>query len=103
MTEEEIPGQMGLVLKAEGQALVLEHEEETWKHAAALEIEALAAIGQPFTAEDVAALVGRPTRPNAMGAAMSAAVRRGQIRRVGYRTATRPDAHARVIAVWGPA
>lgn len=58
-----------------------------------------------FTVEDVRALAERrglpePDHPNAWGAAMHVARRRGLIREAGYRKATRADAHARVIRAW---
>jgi hypothetical protein len=63
-------------------------------------IKRLAKLGQPFTAEDVAALTGRPDRPNAMGAALISARRAGIITKVGYVQATRKARHASALAVW---
>ena len=62
----------------------------------------LAAAGVLFTAEDVRELAGDPlgSSPNALGGAIHAAARAGLIQAVGYRQATRPEAHARVLRVW---
>ena len=63
-------------------------------------IKALARQDEPFTAEDVAALTGRPDRPNAMGAALISAHKAGIIVKVGYVQATRRSRHASALAVW---
>lgn len=59
------------------------------------------ALAGPVTAEDAHELAQRlgwePSHPNAYGALF----RRGW-RRVGYRQATRPSAHARVLSMWEP-
>jgi hypothetical protein len=63
-------------------------------------IRSLARLDQPFTAEDVASLTGRPDRPNAMGAALISARKAGIIEKVGYVQATRKARHASALAVW---
>lgn len=61
----------------------------------------LAASGLEFDVETVRARVGPPPgHANALGGAFQAAARSGVIRCVGYRPATRPDAHRRVLRVW---
>lgn len=82
-----------------GMAKVLDASEE-WRDDAMIAIRGLAAERAPFTAEDVRAIVGDPPRPNAMGAVFHLAARRGWIRKVGYRKATRPSLHATELAVW---
>ena len=71
-----------------------------WREAALEAIEELARAGVAFTAEDVRAIVGDPPRFNAVGAAFQIAARRGRIRKIGYRKATRPSLHATDLAVW---
>lgn len=64
-------------------------------------VNALAASGEPFSADDVWAKVGAPPEPRALGAVMVFAARQGWIRKTGlYRPSTRPAAHARPIAEW---
>ena len=44
-----------------------------------------------------------PILSNAIGFAFAALSRAGEIRRVGYTTAKAPQAHGRLVRVWGPA
>lgn len=54
-----------------------------------------------FTAEDVREIAGDPPdHPNAHGARFSAAARRGEIRKVAYKLATRASLHRHPLAVW---
>ena len=92
--------QLGWELAVSGMALADEHEDETWKHNADRAIHSLAAAGSEFTAEEVRAIAGSPSRPNAFGARFCAASRRGEIVRVGYRQANRPSRHCHPIAIW---
>lgn len=76
-----------------------------WKLEARDALAWLAARGEPFTADDLARLVGLPdtgpNRSNAVGAVFSAAARQGLIRSTGhYRKSRRTLSHARVVAVW---
>jgi alpha/beta superfamily hydrolase len=96
----------GEQLRDQGQARALTAAEE-WAEAARACIEWLADQGQPFTSEDVVALIGLPdpsatgsNRNNAVGAVIAGAARRGVIRRVGYRNANRELLHAAVVAEW---
>jgi len=60
----------------------------------------MADTGQPFSSEDVTAVVGQPSNPNTVGALFIGAAKRGVIRKCGYRQSTRPERHAAVIALW---
>jgi hypothetical protein len=60
----------------------------------------LASKGQPFSAEDVRAYCGDPAHPNAMGARLNAAAKKGWIVRAGYIHATRPERHANEMRLW---
>ncbi len=82
-----------------GMAKVLDASAE-WRSDAMVAIRGLALEPTGFTAEEVRAIVGDPPRPNAMGAVFHLAARRGWIRKVGYRKATRPSLHATELAVW---
>lgn len=71
-----------------------------WRAVADDVIRHLAAAGEPFSAEDVCIMAGRPTHPNAVGARISAAARSGLIRRCGFAKAVRPERHSNVMALW---
>jgi threonine dehydrogenase-like Zn-dependent dehydrogenase len=51
------------------------------------------------TADDVQAAT--PIRSNAIGSAFAHLARAGEITVVGYTKATRPQAHGRLVRVWG--
>ena len=87
-------------LKEEGMAQVALAESPLWIHAADKAVRFLAAIGRPFTADDVRDLAGDPRHPNAFGARLNAHARTGLIRRVGYRPSDRAERHRAIIAVW---
>jgi len=53
-----------------------------------------------FTAEDLCAAIGRPARPNSVGARLSALARSGLIVVDGYGTAERVERHASVLRRW---
>lgn len=90
----------GAELRDAGMALADGAEDDAWKRAADAAIRALAASGAEFGAEEVRALAGSPSRPNAFGARFNAAARSGLIRKVGYRKSSRPSLHAHPVAVW---
>lgn len=97
-------GEVGKLL---GMARADEAADPEWRARVDQAIGALATArdehGEPlrFTAEDVRAIAGDPPgHPNAMGARFNAAARRGQIRKVAYRLATRPSLHCHPISVW---
>lgn len=77
-------------------------QPEEWRAAVDDQIAALAATGEPFTADDVSAVVGdSPTgSQGAMGARFNAAVRRKVIVRVGYVPSRRPTVHLHPVAQW---
>ena len=72
-----------------------------WTREARHVIASFCADGVPFTAEAVRSLMETdPPNPNLWGAVFKAAAREKWIRHIGYRNATRPDAHGRPIKVW---
>lgn len=103
MPTQEFSGEQ---LKLDGMFAAAAAAAGEWHDDARNTIRELAATGEPFTSEDVVAVVGLPrgnvatNRNNAVGAIMSAAARRGEIRKVGYRNAKRPALHAAALAVW---
>ena len=88
-------GQRGMAVAETAEAI---HGD--WVKRADLAIRLFASGGQPFTAEDVRRHVGDPVHPNAMGARLNAAARKGIIECTGITTATRADRHASVLRVW---
>lgn len=57
--------------------------------------------GEAFTAEDLRASVRLVPGPaNAWGAAFHHAARLGLVWNDGFRRCTRPESHARIVAVW---
>jgi hypothetical protein len=64
-----------------------------WRSCADAAIKHLVAIGEPFSADHVVALVPEPEHPCQWGARFHAAVRDGVIRPVGYVLSTRPSRH----------
>lgn len=87
--------------KAEGmeRADAAEGDSE-WKRSADAAIRELALTELEFTAEDVRAIAGSPTRPNAFGSRFLAAARAGLIVKTGYRNSLRPSLHSHPVAVW---
>lgn len=77
-------------------------QPDQWRAAVDERIAALAATGQPFTADDVSAVVGdSPTgSQGAMGARFNAAARRKVIVRVGYVPSRRTSVHMHPVAQW---
>jgi len=91
----------GEQLKLAGMGQVDENTPDDWKTAADAAIDALAALGRQFTADDVVAMVGvPPNHYNAIGPRFASAAAQGRIVRVGYRQARRSSRHAAVVAVW---
>lgn len=91
--------------KDAGQALVESHQLEQWKAGVAGVIATLARRSEPFTGDDVRAealarLLGQPSHPNAWGAAMSAARKRGLIEAVGYTASTQVSRHGAIVRQW---
>lgn len=74
-------------------------------HNAALHYIASLSRGARLTADNLIEALGLPNasatnRNNSVGAVFSAAAKSGLIQRDGWRNSTRPESHARVIAVW---
>lgn len=84
-----------------GTARVWDHEPDEWKTLAWNALLILADGGEPFTSEDVRAIVGDPERPNVVGSLFLRASKRGIIKRTGeLRHASRPSLHATDLPVW---
>ena len=91
----------GELRKERGMAQADGAADPTWRTRLDLAIEYLAGIGDPFTAEDARGLAGDPPdHANAMGSRFSSAAKRGLIRSIGFRKATRPSLHTHVIREW---
>ncbi len=90
----------GQELRDNGIALVDGAEPLAWKAKADAAIATLAASGLEFTAEDVRAIAGDPSRPNAMGAAFNRAAKTGTITYVRHAPSSRPTLHRCAIRVW---
>lgn len=92
----------GPELRDEGAESVLEHATREWRERASRSIGHLARSGKDFTSEDVRELAGDPPHhPNALPAAMLAAVKAGSIVFTGRIAAsTRPNCHAAMLKVW---
>ncbi len=86
--------------KREGMARAERAETDEWNERCDSAIRQLAQSGQPFTAEQVREIAGDPSRPNAFGARLHAAARKGVITKIDYRPATRATLHSHPIAVW---
>ncbi len=71
-----------------------------WKSKADAAIQLLADSGESFTADDVRRIAGDPRHPNAMGARLLKASRRGLIVCVGRRQSTRAECHAHANPLW---
>jgi len=73
---------------------------DDWVERADHAIWRLARGGVAFSAEDVRMLAGEPAHPNAMGARINAAARRGIIIKAGFVTASRPERRAGEQRLW---
>jgi hypothetical protein len=87
-------------LRDAGIAAVLASTDLEWRVAAERQLEDLARSGERFTSEDLTRVVGVPPSPNAVGAVVNGAARRGLIRPVGFTNATRPSQHSATLRVW---
>jgi hypothetical protein len=70
-----------------------ENTDSWWKSCADRAIDYLAAVGEPFSADHVQALIPPADHPCRMGARFRAAVLAGTIRPVGYTLSERPSRH----------
>lgn len=89
-------------LRDEGMAAADRAAPVEWRQAVDDTISRLAALGEPFTSDDVSEFTG--DCPNgsqgAMGARFSAAVTRKLIRAVGKRPSKRPTVHNHKVTEW---
>ena len=91
----------GKTLRDAGVEKVTNNTPDDYRSVFERAIIALASSKEPFTSEDVTAMVGRPPNsPNTVGALFIGAAKRGLIRKCGYRQSVRPERHAAVIALW---
>ena len=109
--DEQWPNRVsGLVAKDMGTAVALSASDiQDWKTQFRRHATFLAALGEPFTSEDIIEHVGLPrnsemNQNNAVGAMMTALAKEGVIRKTKERQVSkRPQSHGREIAVWaGP-
>ncbi len=77
-------GALSAALRDDGVAVANSNAEPDWRSCADTAIGHLAAIGRPFSADDVAALIPAPDHPCRWGARFHAAVRAGTVVPVGY-------------------
>jgi hypothetical protein len=89
----------GTELANAGTSKVARNNDE-WMAEAYMELARRGASGEEFTSDDVRISLSTPPNPNCLGAAFRVLSRDGFIRRVGYRPATTPSAHARALSVW---
>jgi hypothetical protein len=89
-------------LRDHGMTIATIVQPDEWRAAVDDRIAALAATGEPFTADDVSSVVGdSPTgSQGAMGARFNAAVRRRVIVCVGYVPSRRTSTHLHRVAQW---
>lgn len=73
---------------------------EQWTANAQARMDELIQSGEPFTAEDVTAVVGVAPSPSAIGGLFRAKAFKDRAKPVGYTDATRPEAHGRPLRVW---
>lgn len=93
--------ELGEQRKSEGIARVEEHQPDAFRAMVDQAIAVLARRDVPFSSDDVRKLTAlEPHHPNAWGAAMVRASKRGLIRRVGFAKSTTPSRHAGVVANW---
>ena len=85
--------ELGALLREEGVTGPNDGMDSWWRSCADAGIKHLVAIGEPFSADHVVALVPEPEHPCQWGARLHAAVRDGVIRPVGYVPSTRPSRH----------
>lgn len=92
----------GAVLRDRGAASVDSREDGVWwRSCVDTAIDTLCASGQRWTTDDLRDLgVPEPLHPNAWGARLIAAARRGQIVRVGYVPSRRAESRGRALAQW---
>lgn len=93
----------GVQRRDAGQALVIDNSPADYKAAAITAIDALIAEMQPFTADDVYALIPvelSPHSPNVVPALLGSRAKNGQIVSEGYVKTPRPSRHASKNQIW---
>jgi hypothetical protein len=85
--------------RATGQRRAVERDPEGFQRACDA-ISALARLGQLFGADDVRAWAGPFETAKVVGAAFSAAKKRGLIRTTGVTTAKAASRHRRLVRLW---
>lgn len=88
----------GRLLRDKGMARVEENEDTRWVNAATMWVDMLPP-GTVFTAEDLCS-IGRPRRPNSVGARLNALAKQGLIAPAGFVQATRKERHASRMLSW---
>lgn len=81
-------------------AKVNENTDPWWRSCCDRAIDYLAALGEPFSADHVQALIPEADHPCRIGARFHTAVRAGVIRPVGYVLSERPSRHRGVIRLY---
>ena len=106
LEHSESDGPDSLAAKRAGMKVVLSKHDE-WKDQFRQAVADLVDLGEPFTSEDVVALVGLPTggvgsnRNNAVGAMMNGMAQRKIIRKTGSRTKSkRATSHSAELVLW---
>jgi hypothetical protein len=91
----------GKKLKEEGMTQVLSHTPESWKEAAyEVALDCLDKKGE-FVGEDIINAIGMPpNHHNAIGATVNSITKRLGLKKIRRVKATRPEQHAREVAVW---
>lgn len=88
-------------LKENGMALVSLYAEHQWQERFKAVARQVAAMGKPFTSEEIMGHIGEPPgHRNVIGATMNAIVRELKLKRIGYCKARRPSRHAAIVAIW---
>lgn len=87
--------------KERGMAQVDANADDWWKSCADTALKQLAATGRVFEAYDLVLMgVPEPHHPNAWGARMNAAAKRGVIRNVGAGPSKRPTVARSLVRYW---
>jgi hypothetical protein len=92
---------LGRLLRDQGVARANGSMDRWWRSCATAGLVHLAALGRPFTADDLRDLgVPEPSHPNYVGALFIGASKAGVIRPVGFAQARRPSRHASWMRQW---
>lgn len=92
---------LGRLLRDQGVACANGSMDRWWRSTATAGLVHLAALGRPFTADDLRDLgIPEPSHPNYVGALFIGASKAGVIRPVGFAQARRPSRHASWMRQW---